>query len=96
MALVRESTRIRQNSRVASRIFDGQAEVITLDQPIRQHRLNGVGTRMWQLAESGATVEQLVTALCREYTVDEPTARRDALQFCDDLVARGILVIEAS
>ena len=91
-----EHTRVRQSSRVAARVFDGHAEVITLDSPIRQHRLNPVGTRLWELAESGATITELASRLCDEYAVDELTAKRDAEAFCDDLVARGILVVVAA
>lgn len=84
---------MRQNPRVACRVYEGQAEVITLDEPIRQHRLNRVGTRVWELAERGATAEAMGRQLAREFTVDEQAARRDALAFCRDLVARGILVV---
>ena len=87
-------TRLRQNDRVAARVFRGEAEVITLDEPIRQHRLNGVATRLWELAERAVTVGELARAIAAEHDVDEPAARADAREFCADLVARGLLVEE--
>lgn len=96
MPNLQEQTRLRQNQRVASRVFDGLAEVITLDQPLRQHRLNAVGTRLWELSANGATVGELARRLSEEFAVDEGTARHDALAFCDTLVERGILVVEGA
>jgi len=93
--IVNDGTRLRQNSRVACRVYDGLAEVITLDEPIRQHRLNAVGTRIWELSEMGVTVADVAARIAAEYAVDEDTARRDARDFCRDLVARGILVVAA-
>lgn len=91
-----DGTRVRQSPRIACRVFEGRAEVVTLDEPIRQHRLNEVGTRIWQLSEAGVTVADLGAALAREFAVDEATARTDAASFCRDLVARGILVTDGS
>ena len=88
-------TVLRQNPRVACRVYDGMAEVITLDEPIRQHRLNEVGTRIWELVEHGLTLEDVARALVREFDIDEPTARADAATFVEDLLARGILVADA-
>jgi hypothetical protein len=96
MPTMNESTRLRQNERVACRVYDGLAEVITLDQPIRQHRLNRTGTRIWQLAERGATVGELAERLCAEFAVDPARAREDARTFCADLVRRGILLADAA
>lgn len=93
--LLGDQTRLRQNERVAARVYDGLAEVITLDPPIRQHRLSQVGTRIWELLEHGATVGEVAGRLVREYDVDEATASRDAQAFCADLVERGILLVEA-
>lgn len=86
--------RIRQNPRVASRVYEGLAEVITLDDPIRQHRLNAVGTRIWQWTEQGATLEELARRLSHEFAVDEATATRDADEFVRELARRGLLLLE--
>ncbi len=90
------ATRLRQNPRVACRVYDGCAEVITLDEPIRQHRLNPVGTLIWSLAEGGVTVEELSQKVAAEFAVDAATAEQDALDFCADLVARGMFVTDGS
>jgi hypothetical protein len=53
---------VRQSERTASRVIDGKAIVITIDQN-ELHVLNGVGTRVWQLLdgrELGAVVEAIV------------------------------------
>ncbi len=91
---VSESTSVRQNPRTACRIYDGMAEVITLDDPIRQHRLSLVATRIWELIERGATVAELARRIAAEFEVDEPRALDDARRFCEDLVARGMAIAD--
>lgn len=91
---ITETTRLRQNDRVAARVYEGLAEVVTLEEPIRQHRLNRVGTRIWQLAEQGATLGEIAARLAAQFDVDTARATDDARAFCADLVGRGILVVE--
>lgn len=95
MIAVSETARFFQNRRVACRVYDGLAEVITLDQPIRQHRLNRTATRLWELAAQGATVEQLVGGIMERFDVDAERAASDVRGFVVELVGRGILIPEA-
>ena len=92
MIAITESTRLFQNRRVACRVYDGSAEVITLDQPVRQHRLNRTATRMWELAADGATVAQMVGGIVERFDVETERAARDVRAFAAELVDRGILV----
>ena len=68
------------------------AEVITLDQPIRQHRLNRTATQIWELSAEGATVGQLVGGIVARFDVDAERAAGDVRSFLADLITRGILV----
>jgi hypothetical protein len=85
------TARYRQNPRTAGRVIDGQAFVVTPDDN-KLHTLNGTGSHIWELAEKALTVEEIAQALARRYAVPDDRARTDAERFCDDLVARGILV----
>jgi hypothetical protein len=89
-----ESTRFRQSDRVACRVYDGSAEVITLDEPIRQHQLNRVGTCIWEMAERGVTLDEIARGVSTRFAVEPGQARDDARAFVEELVAKKMLVVE--
>ena len=89
-----ETARFFQNRRVACRVYDGLAEVITLDQPVRQHRLNRTATRLWELAVEGATAAQLVSGIVDRFEVEPARAASDLQVILPELVSRGILVVD--
>lgn len=72
------------------RVVDG--EVIAID--LRSGRylgLNGSGAGLWELIAAGATREELVERLVRDYGIDRARARRDVDALLADLVARTLL-----
>ncbi len=71
------------------RRYDDQVAVISLDAN-RVRLFNGVGSFLWEHCD-GTTLEQMVSAVCARFAVDEVTARADVEGFIDDLVARGLL-----
>ena len=56
----------------------------------RVRLFNPVGSFLWERCD-GATLDQMVAAVCERFAVDEPTARADVDAFLDDLVERGLL-----
>lgn len=85
----------RRNPQTAGRIIDGLAFVVTPDNN-KLHTLNAAATRIWQLAARGCTAGAAADELCTHYEVDPATALRDADACLRDLVARQILIADAS
>jgi hypothetical protein len=71
------------------RRYDDQVAVISLEES-RVRLLNEVGSFLWERCD-GATIDQIVAAVCERFAVDEATARADVVAFIDDLAARGLL-----
>jgi pyrroloquinoline quinone biosynthesis protein D len=71
------------------RRYDDQVAVISLDAS-RVRLFNTVGSFLWERCD-GATLDQLVVAVCERFAVDEATARADVESFVADLVGRGLL-----
>ena len=71
------------------RRYDDQVAVISLDAN-RVRLFNAVGSFLWEHCD-GSTLDEMVTAVCAHFAVDEVTARADVEGFIDDLVARGLL-----
>jgi len=85
--------RFRQARRTASRVIDGSAFVVAIDQQ-NLLELNEVGTLLWERLEEPATVEGLVAAVAEEFDVQDDVARQDVQAFLDKLLERGVIVRE--
>ncbi len=83
------SSHINQSSRTASRVVDGRAVVVVIDEQAL-HTLNDVGTYVWSRAD-GRSVSAIVEELVEEYDVERPRATEDVMQFVEQLVRLGAL-----
>lgn len=87
-------TRLRRATDVAWRRIDDEVAIISMEAN-RIRTLNAVGTFLWERCD-GATVGDLISAVCARYDVDAETARNDVAAFVSDLAGRGLLAPEAS
>jgi hypothetical protein len=68
--------------------------------PIRQtvgdlqcmYTLNGVGARIWELIDDHATVDEITSAIVREYEVEIPQAKADVIEFLEQMKEIGAVV----
>lgn len=94
MSVYRADSVPQKTARVASRTVGGQSVVVVLDQ--RQvHRLDAVGSRIWELCD-GRSVQEICTVVAEEFGVEPDVVLRDALPFLSDLQRVGALSPEAS
>ncbi len=56
--------------------------------------LNRAGARLWELADGQRSVGDMAQAMADEYGLDLGQAQADALAFCADLMARGVLMVD--
>jgi hypothetical protein len=75
---------------VVSRELDGEMVLLNLETGI-YFGLDAVGTDMWRAIGESPTLGAALTAVRRQYAVDEATIRADFLQLADELVAKGLL-----
>jgi hypothetical protein len=72
----------------------GEALIVLTEQR-KLHRLNGVGTRVWELCD-GRALSSIVQAIVAEFEVEPEVAVRDVTVFVEELRGLGALqVIEA-
>jgi hypothetical protein len=86
--------RLQQNERTASRVIDGKAVVITIDQN-ELHVLNSVGTRVWELVD-GRPLHSIIDQIVAEFEVERERAARDVCAFAEQLLAVGAAHIARS
>ena len=58
-----------------------------------EHDLNEVGSRIWELCDGAHSVLEIAQAIVGEFEVDEETARRDAAEFVQGLLAQRLLCV---
>jgi len=87
--------RFQQANRLAARAIEGKGVVIVIDRQ-EVHTLNGVGMRVFELAE-GRTIAEIATCLTDEFEVTQERAEDDARTFVRELLDLGALEkLEAS
>lgn len=75
---------------VVSRMLEGEA--VLVDPAHGKVRvLNGVGARIWELADGQHSIREIARLVAQEYAVELSQAESDALAFCHDLAGRGLL-----
>lgn len=80
---------LRQSERVASRVIDGRAVLVTLDDN-RMMVLNATGTFLWERAD-GRSLEDVAREMADAFEVDLGRARSDCHSFVAELARRGAL-----
>lgn len=69
-----------------------EGEIVALDVGAAEYvAANPAGATLWRELAGGASREQLVAALARDFAVDEETAGRDVDAFVTALRERGLL-----
>ncbi|HSN73773.1 MAG TPA: PqqD family protein [Anaerolineae bacterium] len=77
--------------RTASRVFSGEAVVITpAENKVRM--LNAAGSRIWELADGSRSVAEIVAVLTDEFDVDPERAQRTTLELLDTLAEQDLIV----
>ncbi|MBI2900383.1 MAG: PqqD family protein [Planctomycetes bacterium] len=71
-------------------ILGGEA-VIVVPQRREIHRLNEVGTFLWNELREERGIEELAARVSEEFEVDEAAARADVERFIEDLRKRGLV-----
>jgi len=85
----------RRASSVASRTLDGDGEAVLVHAEQKKITvLNGVGARLWELADGQHTVSDMARVIAGEYEVSLDKAEADTLAFCEDLAGRGLLTLD--
>jgi|GEM_PF-4075772 hypothetical protein len=90
MKVTRSSSKIRQASGINSKLIKG---VIVLIEPNKKYlqELNPVASRLWELCSKPITEKKLITAISKEYKIDQQTAAEDIKIWIKDYLDQGLL-----
>lgn len=85
--------RVRKVKGQASRNVNGEALVV-LTERRQLHRLNAVGTRVWEICDD-KRVSEIVDAIVAEFEVHADVAERDVCEFLENLSELGAVEIDS-
>jgi len=74
---------------VFTRLADEESALLHLDTK-HYYSLNGTGTRIWKLLDSGSSRETIVERLLAEYDIDHDACESYVGSFLDELEAEGL------
>lgn len=90
---IRLQDRVRKVQGQASRNVNGEALVV-LTERRQLHRLNAVGTRVWEVCDE-KRVSEIVDTILAEFEVQADVAQRDVCAFLENLRELGAVEIES-
>lgn len=90
--MLHQNDRPLRNPRTTSRAFDDEAVLIDPTTNIAR-MLNGVGTRIWELADGNHTIADIATLLETEYAVSTSEALLHVTDFVEVLIQRELVIL---
>ena len=75
---------------VVFRVVDGEAVILSIGSGL-YFGLTPVGTRIWELMETGKRLDEILGALVAEYDAPEADVKRDLDELVSKLVSRGLV-----
>ncbi len=90
MSAIEPVTRLVRDPDLIAADMDGDLVMLSIERG-EYFGVGGVGTRVWELLEQPASVDDLTAAICAEYEVDEATCRADMSRFAEELLRLGLV-----
>lgn len=82
----------RRSPENAVREIDGDVFIMNPDTS-ELHGLSEVGALIWGRIDGDYTVSDIVDLVVAEYEVERDVAEADAIEFLDELVAKGLVTV---
>ncbi len=84
---------LAHSKEIAARVLDGEMMIMSA-RDSTLFSLNELGTIIWQAADGGTSLEEIVAQkICPEYDVEPAEALKDAEAFGRELAEHGILIV---
>lgn len=79
---------VDKNEKIPWRIIEGEAILVNVDKGEVIH-LNKVAAKIWDLINGKKSVSDIIEHIYNQFEVDEKAAKRDTLEFLDELIKKG-------
>jgi len=90
---------LTRSQSVVARVVAGETLIVPIRAKVGDlasiYSFNGTGTLIWRLLESPRTLEELISAVTREYEVEPAQAEHDVTEFVSEMKAVGLVEVAA-
>jgi hypothetical protein len=83
---------LAQNQKTAYRIIKEEAAIVDLNNSML-YSLNSVATLIWEMSDGRTTIEKILDKIEEDFDVERAIAEKDCMEFINDFVSKGILVV---
>ena len=83
---------IIKNNRIISRLIDGKMVILDAEGKTL-YILNEIGTKIWELCDGSNRIKDIVSKLCHEYDIEKDIAKKDVLDFVNQLLQADLLFV---
>jgi hypothetical protein len=83
-------TSLRRNPEMVYNEMDGEIVMMSIENS-EYYGLDPVASRIWELLEFPATIDELIGKLLLEYEVSRETCEKDVLAFSEELLEKNII-----
>lgn len=70
-------------------INQDQAVMMSLESQ-RYYGLDAVGLRIWEILDAPRSIDEIVTQILSEFSVDQPTCQSAVLRFAQEMIDHGV------
>ncbi len=87
------STRLRPNTDdVAAKVIDGEAIIMNLSNGL-YFSMDSVGSAVWEMVETGQSIDEMTSTLDARYDVDEEVIRDDVNRLLAELLTEELVLV---
>ena len=84
---------VQRNPKLIANQMDGEVVMMSIDNG-EYYGLDEIGSRIWELIELPVSISCLVDSLTNEFEVEKAECENDTIEFLDDLLQKGLLLVK--
>ncbi|MBU0549690.1 MAG: PqqD family protein [Candidatus Omnitrophica bacterium] len=84
---------ISKNKRIPYRVIEEESILVDVDRGEVIH-INEVGTEIWEFLQDKKKISNIIDHIFEIFSVEKDVLQKDALDFLEELIKKGILVLE--
>ncbi|MDD5674540.1 MAG: PqqD family protein [Chitinivibrionales bacterium] len=91
---ITQATVIAHSNRIAARLFEGKMLIVTVDDS-QLHRVDEVGTFIWDLLENPLSVTKIINAVAEHFDeFNKENQKNEIISFLEDLLKKKLIIIQ--
>ncbi len=83
---------LAQNPKTAYRTIKDESVIVDLNNSLL-YSLNPVASIIWEMSNGKTEIKQIIDRVKNEFDIERSVAEGDCMEFADDFIQKGLLII---